>query len=172
MKKKIKLNLGAGKYPLKGFKNVDFRVTNNKIDIKCDVRQPLPFKDNSVDKIFASHIIEHMWWFNVKPILKDWLRVLKPKKHIDIWTVDFDSLIKLHEKYQETGDESIMDIINWRLHNKPEYDGCEHRCSFTHQYLIQIMKSVGFKKVKKLNVSTFPFNPMHKGINMGVRGFK
>jgi SAM-dependent methyltransferase len=35
----------------------------------------LPFEDNYVDAVFASHVLEHV--SNAKPVLRDWFRALK-----------------------------------------------------------------------------------------------
>jgi len=54
-----KLNLGSGEKKIKGFINVDLHATN--ADIKHDLNKyPYPFKNNSVDYILASHILEHL----------------------------------------------------------------------------------------------------------------
>lgn len=71
---KIKLNLGCGNIILPGFTNCD--LYDEKADIKCDVKD-LPFEDNSVDEIVASHIIEHFDFREAQDVLKEWQRVLK-----------------------------------------------------------------------------------------------
>ncbi len=47
----------------------------SKADITCDVSQPLPLKDNSVDVAVARHILEHM----IDPItaVRNWIKPLK-----------------------------------------------------------------------------------------------
>ncbi len=54
-----KLNLGCGSDIKKGFVNID--LYSDEADIKWDLdKYPYPFKDNTFDFIFASHIIEHL----------------------------------------------------------------------------------------------------------------
>ncbi len=56
---KIKLNLGSGERKIPGFINVDMNVDG--ADIKHDLNKyPYPFKENSIDFIRASHILEHL----------------------------------------------------------------------------------------------------------------
>ena len=58
-KKFLRLNLGSGYKKIKGFINVDLNATN--ADIKHNLNKySYPFKDNSVDYILASHILEHL----------------------------------------------------------------------------------------------------------------
>jgi SAM-dependent methyltransferase len=42
------------------------------------LEEPLPFKDNSFDCIFASHVIEHFTIREVEAIMKEIKRILKP----------------------------------------------------------------------------------------------
>lgn len=56
----IKLNVGGGKgHPtVPGWTVVDIR---SHADVVLDIsREPLPYKDNSVDVIFCSHTLEHI----------------------------------------------------------------------------------------------------------------
>ena len=56
----LRLNLGCGKVPKAGFINVD-RLCLPGVDQQVDLFQfPWPWGDNSVDEIYASHLIEHI----------------------------------------------------------------------------------------------------------------
>jgi len=66
------LNLGSGSTRYEGWLNVDVRSEVNP-DHVADVVD-LPFRDESVDLIYASHILEHMK--DCRP-LEEWHRVLK-----------------------------------------------------------------------------------------------
>ena len=52
----MKLDIGGGLYPRKGYVSVD--IKNGMIE--ADLNKPWPFEDNSVGVINASHIIEHL----------------------------------------------------------------------------------------------------------------
>lgn len=55
---KIKLNIGAGRTFIEGFKNIDI---SDQADISLNLsEEPLPFEDNSVDLIFSHHTLEHI----------------------------------------------------------------------------------------------------------------
>ena len=56
-KKEIFLNLGSG--PSKG-KNNWINVDLYGADINCDLRKGIPIKENTVDKIYTSHMFEHI----------------------------------------------------------------------------------------------------------------
>jgi hypothetical protein len=71
----VNLNLGCGTYRLNGFTNVDLDQ-NLHPDLVADVRT-LPFRDGVAEKIYAGHIIEHLWPWEVVPALLEWRRVMK-----------------------------------------------------------------------------------------------
>jgi hypothetical protein len=55
---------------------------------------PLPFADNSVDEIRASHVLEHFPYRQLEAVLVDWVRALKPGGRLRIAVPDFPSICK------------------------------------------------------------------------------
>jgi len=55
----MKLNLGCGRDKRKGYINCDLNKSVNPDKI-VDLEKKLPFKDNSVEEIIASHVLEHI----------------------------------------------------------------------------------------------------------------
>lgn len=80
----LKLNIGAGAVEIEGFEPVDRRFGKEAY--------PLPYEDESVDEIRASHILEHFGHREVPDVLRDWCRVLKPGGKIRIAVPDFDKI--------------------------------------------------------------------------------
>jgi len=52
----LKIDMGGGLFPLKGYKTID----QQDADIICDLNNGIPLDDNSVGVINASHVIEHL----------------------------------------------------------------------------------------------------------------
>ncbi|MCX6749296.1 MAG: methyltransferase domain-containing protein [Candidatus Pacearchaeota archaeon] len=76
----MKLNLGCGEDRKEGYVNVD--VIGNP-DIKHNLNKyPYPFKPNSVDFIFAAHILEHV--DNPLKFLKECQKILKKGGKMEI----------------------------------------------------------------------------------------
>ena len=77
---KIKLHIGCGTQYKDGWINIDNNSDNNisKLDMNLDLRNPLPFKDNSVDYIYNEHFLEHLSVQEGLRALMDFRRVLKP----------------------------------------------------------------------------------------------
>lgn len=57
MSKKLKLDLGSGPTPAKGFRGVDLFCGPEHVDL---FSFPWPWADGSVDEVNCSHFIEHM----------------------------------------------------------------------------------------------------------------
>lgn len=76
-----KLNLGCGKNYKEGFVNLDSNRAV-KVDVYADIEKGLPFKDNTFDYIYASHILEHI--NNLTGLMQEISRVCKNKAKIKI----------------------------------------------------------------------------------------
>lgn len=55
-----RLNLGCGRFPMAGWVNVDL-LPSLAPDVVCHLdRFPYPFADGAFERIFASHVLEHL----------------------------------------------------------------------------------------------------------------
>ena len=76
--RKIHFGAGSGKYgeasttQLSGFLNTDILG-----ETPIDISKPLPFADQSIDIIFSSHLIEHIYHRHFKRFLAESFRILK-----------------------------------------------------------------------------------------------
>lgn len=163
----MKLNLGCGQFIREGFVNIDFRRVKG-VDRVLDVSKPLPYDEGSIDMLFSSHIIEHIWWDKIEKVIEDWFRVLKKEGILEIWTVDFDLIVK------NLDSDDIYDFFMFQkqLFNIPEV-GQRHVSAFNFKFLSKILKKKGFREVTRLvDKDEFPFYPLHEGYNLGVRAIK
>jgi len=167
----MKLNLGCGKLHREGYVGIDFNKENGA-EVIHDLKDKLPYEDNTIDEIYASHIIEHFWWETIPTVLKDWYRVLKKGGVVDIWTVDFDKLIYHFMNHQPQHFKKTMVGINWRLFATNRFEGDAHHSMFNARYLGLLLSEAGFTKISRIPDKEFPFKPMHEGINLGVRAEK
>lgn len=78
----VKLNLGCGKDILEGWINCDY-LPGDGVDKVFDLMQGIPMPDNSVDYILASHVLEHIHLWHLKP-MSEIHRVLKPGGIVEI----------------------------------------------------------------------------------------
>jgi predicted SAM-dependent methyltransferase len=73
-----RLNLGSGYRKKPGFINLDNRKETFP-DILCDLAEGLPFKDSSVDEVWAQDILEHIPIGKTVFLIEEIYRVLKPE---------------------------------------------------------------------------------------------
>lgn len=80
----MRLNLGAGYDHIDGLKNVDFRPeTKPDYLLNLEKRDCLkPIKTNSVDSVYASHLLEHI--VHLESLMSEIYRVCKPGAEIII----------------------------------------------------------------------------------------
>lgn len=72
----MKLNLGCGNKRLEGYINIDGNP-KAKPNMVLDITKELPFKDNSIDEILASHVLEHLEGESFFKLMEEAHRVLK-----------------------------------------------------------------------------------------------
>lgn len=72
----LKLNLGSGGKPLKGYINVDVSPKAPEVDVVHDLNKyPWPFEDDSADEVFVCQCLEHLLDHNCA--MKEIYRILK-----------------------------------------------------------------------------------------------
>ncbi len=69
------LNIGCGNHRLDGFTNIDLDA--HCADLRLDVREGLPFDDQSVDGIRTEHFLEHLSKHDAYVFMREARRVLK-----------------------------------------------------------------------------------------------
>ncbi len=89
----VKLHIGCGDRKLEGFINIDIGGTP---DLKLDVRDGLPFPDESVDFVFSEHFIEHITRDEGIMFLKEVYRILKPGGVCRVATPDLSESVKAY----------------------------------------------------------------------------
>jgi len=92
-----RLQIGAGNNVRKGWLNTNWypiRLGRNGA-IFLDATERFPFPDNSIDRIFTEHMIEHVPYGGGRAMLSECLRVLKPGGRIRISTPDMAFLVGL-----------------------------------------------------------------------------
>jgi len=86
----LKLDLGAGPTSAPGFTPLGH-------DHGSEI-YPLPYADETVDEIYASHVLEHFPHGQVAAVLQDWTRALKKGGRLRIAVPDF---AKIAQSYLE-----------------------------------------------------------------------
>ena len=104
-----KLHLGASHNYLDGWLNTD--VVPGSRMVYLDVTTRFPLDDNTVDYVFAEHLIEHMDYEDALTMLRESWRVLKPGGRIRIATPNLEILIGLHTRSRTEAQQNYVDWI-------------------------------------------------------------
>jgi predicted SAM-dependent methyltransferase len=155
---KINLNLGCHIWKLDGFVNIDIDP-NVDPDLVADVRS-LPFENESIDFIYAGHILEHCSYDS--DILVEWKRVLKNGGEIIVTVPDTRKALYLFDK-------KLIDnkLLNQIIFGDINVAG-EHSQAFTSKILLDGMNK-HFRFVQELKkcqytVCDVPWQTIAKGI--------
>ena len=88
----------------------------------------LPYEDNSVDLIYASHVIEYFNREEVKDVLNEWIRVLKPNGKLRLAVPDFEVIVGLYFSKEYSLDRFLgplygkMPMGEETIYHKTTYD--------------------------------------------------
>lgn len=152
----IMLNVGCGADYKEGWVNIDNNSDNNieRLDLNWDLRNPLPYKNDSVDFIFNEHFFEHLTAEEGQVCMKDFKRVLKQGGVMRIAMPDLEEAIKqyLDPKWKtrpfiknfglefvETRAELLNMSFSW----------WGHKWLYDWEELERRLKQAGFTKVKR-----------------------
>jgi hypothetical protein len=88
------VEIGPGPCPVEGFVHVD-AVQGGHVEVVGDLTQgPLPFPDDSVDRLYSSHFLEHLPWTHVPQVLADFARIIRPGGTIELHVPDMAKCLK------------------------------------------------------------------------------
>ena len=142
----VQLHLGCGKRYIPGFIHIDLADFPH-IDHKTDVSDLSMFEDKSVDLIYTCHVLEYFDRIQVKDVLKEWRRVLKPKGILRIAVPDFEAMVKVYQQY---GD---LSLIIGPLYGRWEIKGTQkvgyHHTVYDFQSLKEVLESAGFVNIHR-----------------------
>ena len=137
----IYLNLGCGPASSQEFINID-AVPSAKTHLSADIQHLPMFKRNSVDLIYASHVIEHIPRGQLHEMFAEWFRILKPGGVLRFGVPHFDRLV---EAYQESGHD-VDTIVNQLLGQDGQYD--DHHSIWNELFATKLLVQTGFENVE------------------------
>lgn len=147
----MKVNLGCGQDTKPGYLNVDF-VKLEGVDLVCDVSK-LPFRDRSIEELYASDILEHFPWRQVRDVLREWRRALRPGGRLKIRTPNLRGLVELYLQRgpgwrREEGPG--VDPIVERIYGSQDREGNYHFVIFDEESITKLLGECNFE-LKSIN---------------------
>lgn len=160
----IKLEIGCGMAPKEGFEHLDIQPFPH-VEYVADARK-IPLGDGTVSEIFSANMIEHFWWFEIEPLLKEWNRIMEVGGKIVIFTVDSEVTIKDYydggwkkevERHPQSAgynwihrsSEDRNMWLNFKIHGTAAPDDA-HRTTFTFEMMKICLERAGFTTVERI----------------------
>lgn len=134
--------LGCGERHIAGFVHVD-PVPHAHIDHVTPIDRLAMFRDDSVDLIYASHVLEQFGRYDIFDVVSEWFRVLKAGGVLRLAGPDFS---KAARYYVEHGD--IRDVIGLVVGGQADDDDT-HMALFDEVNLGELLLDVGFSEVDR-----------------------
>jgi len=184
-----RLEIGCGGQRIEGFETLNM-VSGRYVDYVLDASKQLPFRDNSFELIYASHVLEHIPWYQTEAVLSEWVRILKPEGRLEVWVPDGVKICRAFVD-AELHDDNYIDKDGWYRYN-PERDPCKwasgriftygdgkgspsspnwHRAIFSRRFLKLIMGKAGLHDVHEMERSQVRGED-HGWITLGMTGTK
>jgi len=140
--KPIHLHLGSGDiYMEGGWINCD--LYSEKADVKLDCSK-IPLPDNSVQEIYACHLLEHFHFREAFDVLREWKRVLKLNGILRIETPD---MLKSCKAFVESDEQGRINLYS-HFFSEPWVSGQVHKFLYTETQLRWTLEEVGFKNIR------------------------
>lgn len=139
-----KLHIGCGHVILEKWWNIDLEAFDG-VNQVIDVRDGLPFKNESIKYIFAEHFLEHLDKDEGLFFLKECYRVLKKKEGVlRLSTPNLDWVWVTHYRLPASDDQKRYYSM---ILNRAFY-GWGHKHLYNDTVLIDTLKDAGFSKIK------------------------
>jgi SAM-dependent methyltransferase len=146
----LRLHLGCGPNLKDGWINIDL---HQAADIALDLREPLPFPDDSCAIVYSEHVLEHFDYPEpVMSMLRDWHRVLQPggvcrvgvpdsdlpmAAYAGVGASDYFAIAK--REWHPAWCHTPMEHVNYHFRQ-----GTEHRFAYDAETLIAALTRAGF----------------------------
>ncbi len=150
----LRLHLGCGHRHLNGYVHVDIDELPHIDHPNTDLGDLSMFKDSSVDLIYTCGSFEYYDREEAIGVLTEWKRVLKKGGVLKISVPDFNSVVKVYQKYHDLDGIGILGPLfgKWRINNgKFIY----HKTVYDEKSLSNLLASQGFLGIKKYDAHEF-----------------
>jgi len=174
------LHLGCGKQYLEGFINIDANIFGKK-DMWLDIRNGFPFRDNSVDSVYAHMLFEHLYPAELIFILKESYRLLKKGGGLRICVPNLAAAIEGYMAGELSWVSEFprsFESCGGKFYNFIFCDG-QHKMCFDFGLLEELLTRAGFQDIAKMDFNVSRIYPKEKikewnidDINLYVECFK
>jgi len=143
----VHLHLGCGPNYLPGFLNIDANP-QRKVDLWLDVRNGLPFPDGTVDSIYSTHMLEHLYHDELGRLFEECWRVLRPGGGVRFVVPNLETAITAYVQRENKWFDDYprrLESLGGRFSNFIFCDG-QHRTAFDFSHLRELLESSRFER--------------------------
>jgi len=145
---KVFVHIGCGELNDPRYINIDARSMPHVHYVSQSLKLD-QFPPDSIDLIYACHVLEHVSHRKLFLTLSNWFGRLKKNGLLRLSVPDFDSIIKIYRDEKEN-----IDAIKFPLMGGQEYSFNFHSAVFNHTYLNQLLQRCGFSMIKTWDPKT------------------
>tara|TARA_B000000609_G_C24118358_1_gene318086 strand:- start:349 stop:900 length:552 start_codon:yes stop_codon:yes gene_type:complete len=142
MSNEVKLHLGCGKRFIPGFIHID-AMEHPHVDYVQDISDLSNFSDESVDLVYACHVLEHFKRDDTQRILNEWARVLKLKGTIRLSVPDFESICEIYQTHKD------ISLIEGPVVGGQTNIYNFHYTVFDFKKIKNLLKNAGFSNIRR-----------------------
>ena len=174
----MKLNIG-GEQKKEGWKILNIQKKND-VDFIGDISDLSQFSENSVEEIYASHVVEHIEQSKVESTFKGIYRILKNNGKLYISVPDMEVLCRIFISKEAPRSAKLHTLRMIYGGQIDKYDF--HYCGWSYEILKDSIMRAGFKKIEKVKFfglfdDTSNFAPYNNGkenvpISLNVIAYK
>ena len=146
-----KLHLGCGDKHIEGYVNIDIRYLPG-VDVVDNVKYLRKYNPNTIDTIYACHVLEHFGRWDYKAALKRWFELLKPGGILRISVPDFESVVSM---YNKTG--CLSNVMGFLYGGQDYEENCHYHC-WDFNSLSNDLKECGFLNIARYDWKTVEHN--------------
>ena len=143
----LKLHLGCGNAHIDGYVNIDIRYLPS-VDKVDNIKFLRSYAKNSVDVIYASHVLEHVGRWEYTAVLQRWFDLLKSGGVLRLAIPDFEAIAKY---YLETG--RLRDVSGM-LYAGQDYQENNHFWCWDFKHISDELRAIGFINVERYDWRT------------------
>jgi prepilin-type processing-associated H-X9-DG protein len=145
-KKGLKLHLGCGDDYIVGMINIDGNIRRRK-ECWLDLRNRLPFADNSAALIYCSHTLEHLFPYDAIALLKEIHRVLAPNGVVRLAVPSFERCLAIMAGEDLSDWPRKFEHPHSQLLNYLFCDG-QHKYGYCYDNLSRFCREAGFSRIE------------------------
>jgi predicted SAM-dependent methyltransferase len=123
-------------------------ILKNNTFVHHRMEYGIPFYDKTVDYVYSSHFLEHLFREDALQILKESYRVLKPGGMVRVCVPDLEFALKLY--YSGEKERSLKYFF---ADSRADYTS-RHQYMYDYELLKRSLESVGFTDVTKCSFRT------------------